>query len=361
MLENTFENLQTNIAQLYQSTVRRLSFNKKQQAQLLGTMTKPLRVGRPPVEVARHLAQFGSKQEKIIAGDILDNLRSGRGIVDALEGWYDDVTLSALRAAEHAGPNTFVEAIEYLSKNMLKSSKAKSAVLSKWAYPGVFVLASSFMIFWLSGFLLPTLVAMNQGQIPEGAQHFVSVANFYKYWFPWIVVLLVAGLFYARWWLANHVGPIRDTFDHIPLFSGYRLSIGANVVATFALLKRFDMKPFHIIRLLGDTGSPYQQSHVYNMKEALRGVGKETQEGTKGIVNALDIGLLDDEYVSLVKLYAEADDAYIIEALEQAAEDIGERVMARLSKIAMIGTFFLWGWVLYNVIAVVSVVMGARP
>mgnify|MGYP003108597081 CR=1 FL=1 len=359
-MQELIYSIQEFVTSLYQGVLRRLSFNRKRQAALLKTLAKPMKVGRPPVEIVKHLIQFGDNQQKVIAKDMLHNLRSGVRLTSALEGWYDEVTISALRAAEQSGQNTFVDALDYLGDKLTEASKAKMAIFAKWLYPAVFVVGTSALILGLNDFMVPTILAMNNDQPPPNVQSFMDVADFYLYRFPIIAVLFVAGLVYARWWFANHVGPIRDTIDHIKLFSGYRLSIGANVVSTFALLKRFDMKPLRIVQMLEETGSPYQQSHVFNMKEALKGGREEQREGNKGIVNALDIGLLDDIYVSLLKLYAQASDEFVVEALELASEDIHQRVMERLGFLGMWVTLALWAWIGFNVITIVSLLMGIQ-
>lgn len=357
MFEELVFNLRHAIVDRYATLRRRLAFNRKQQADFLRALSKPLRVGRPPLQVARHLVKFGTEPQKRIARDMITSLSSGRGVVAALEGWYDEVTLSALRAAEKGGPKTLLQALGYLSENMTKSSNAKAAIFGKWAYPGFFVGLTIMMMVFLEGLLVPVL---SVGDVPDNVNRFIAVMKFYKHQLPFLMAGLTGLFIYSRWWLANHVGPIRDTFDHIKIFSGYRLSVGVNVVSTFALLSRFDMKPFHIVRLLEETGSPYQQSHVFNMKEALRGGRGDDGDGSsKGIVNALDVGLLDDEYLSLLKLFAEADDKYAVEALEEAANDIQERVLVRLKRFGAVVTTLLWIWIVFNVITIVLLIMGS--
>lgn len=357
MFRNLAYQLRHSIVERYETVRRRLAFNRKQQADLLAALSKPMRVGRPPLLIARHLVKFGTAPQRRIAQDMITNLRSGKGVVAALEGWYDEVTLSALRAAEKGGPKTLLQALMYLSENMTKFRSEKVAIFGKWLPPGIYIVITINIMMILEGALIPALSAIG-GE--DKAAFFVAVMKFYKYQLPFIMIALVGAIIYARWWLANHIGPFRDTFDHIRLFSGYRLSIGVNVVSTFALLSRFDMKPFHIVRLLEETGSPYQQSHVFNMKEALRGARSDDRIGSsKGIVNALDVGLLDDEYLSLLKLYAEADDEYAVEALEDAARDIQSQVLMRLKVFGVAGTLFLWVWLVFNLITIVLLLLGS--
>jgi hypothetical protein len=78
-------------------------------------------------------------------------------------------------------------------------------------------------------------------------------------------------------------------------------------------------------------------------------------------VDAMDTGLLDDSQIATLHLYSSADDDHLIAAMNKAADVIGESISKRSTYAAYLVALLIGGWAFFNVIMIVSVIVGFNP
>lgn len=340
----------------YEQTKRRLQFNKKKQAEFLLAFAKPMSVGRTAFSICKHIERFGDPKQKIIITEIQKNLQSGEQMSKALIGWYDPLTVAALSAAEKGGEESLLIALEHVSNQLQKEQETGAKAFLKLLYPGIGWVLTTLVIIAMNIYFLPMVKEMSRGGSSPAIESFEAVAFFYTYLLWPILLFGFVGIYFINRMLREYIGPHRDLIDSFTVykwkpFEGYRLKIGAYIVSSFSLLKRFGLPAFSILKILESTGSQYQRFHVANMSQALTyGNGNE--------IEALNTGLLEEQYVSLLRLYTADNDDHAVEALDKAANDINERCIKRIQTTGNIFYYAAWGAVLFNLIKVASVILG---
>lgn len=350
-----FESLKKFAILFYEKKKRQLSFTRPKQVKFLRIFSELMKVGRLPYDIADYIAKYGDPVERQIAIEIKANLGNGLSICDALDGWIDPMSLAALRAAEEGGQEGFVLALTYVAEEMETQSTTSAGALKKMIYPGVYAVTSFGIVIALHYNMIPMMRDMNRGMLPKDIQATDDYAVFLINWGWLYTILFVALLVGFKYLQKNLVGETRDKLEMIKIvnwypFGGYRLLIGSHIVASFALLKRFDFPAFMIYRILEQEGSIYQKHHVSIMREQLK-------DGNENEIESMDSGLLEPQYISLLKLYAGAESTSYVSALNSASKDIGRRCIDRMKINGEIIFYALWGVVIYNLSMVVNVLM----
>jgi len=174
------------------------------------------------------------------------------------------------------------------------------------------------------------------------------MAEFYTGTFWLWLLALAAVVFGIAYYLRNGIGDFRDRLDKTGITSGYRRKLGASLLRSFALLKQIGVPAHRILKTLSQTGSRYYRWHLHRMRDRL-------SEGQAQDVFALDTGLFDAEQMALIKLYASGGSRDELSgALMKAADDIAKRSVEKLKIIGIIGAGFLWVWMFYNVMGLIT-------
>ncbi|WP_049722401.1 type II secretion system F family protein [Gilvimarinus polysaccharolyticus] len=333
---------------------RKWKFGKSKQAEFLRTLAGPMSVGKKPIQICEHIRKHGTAAQKTLAVLILDSLREGGGICNALDGWIDSVSLSALKATEEAGSDIFVRALERIADSLEVASQGRTKILKLAIYPAMILVATISIMIYPVGPVVESLKLMIHGKSDPALDQMTTLIAFYTHWL-WLTVMLgVLMIVSYRWYMANSISSFRHSVDKIPLFSGYRLSIASKFISTFALLKEFGMPAQRIFDILGSTGNTYQR---YHSTLAQINLG----EGAMSEVDAMDTGLLDDAQIATLHLYASSDDDHLIAAMNKAADVIGESTSKRSTYAAYLVALLIGGWAFFNVIMIVSVLVGFNP
>lgn len=340
------------------SAYRRFTFNKEKQAELLNLFAELMKSGRMPYDIADHLVKYGANQEKLIAIDIKTMLQNGDSIVSALEGWFDPMNIAALRAAEDGGQEGFCLAMQIISRELKKEKEASSVSIAKLAMPFMYSIISFAMVFFMQTKFVPIYKEISNGNLPPPIQKLDSYAGFLMD-YGVIVLVAVVGLFiYFKYLEKNLIGDFRDKIEVFKIgpwnpFGGYRLKVAAHIVASFALLKRFNFSAYAIYQVLINEGSVYQRYHVNIMRMQL-------PEGNENEIDSMDSGLLEQQYISLLKLYMGTDNSNIVDKLNAAAADIRKRCATRLKVNADIIYYILWAIIVNNLTIAVGVFMATN-
>lgn len=337
-----------------QALSRRFQFGPKKQADLLEAFAQPLKIGASRLAIAAHIEKHGDKVQQRIARDIRLSLQSGGTICDGLSGWIEPLSLSALRAAEEGGNDSFIEGLEYLAQSLGAAGQSKAVLLKKCGYPTGMLLLTTGLMLYINAKVVPMFEGIMEGEVDPSIQTFKSVAGFYTTWLIPLLILISGIVLYARYWLSTSVGDIRDSVDRFALFAGYRLSVGAKMVTMYGLLKKFGLSALDILNLMQRTGTPYQKYHIYLMKEQLR-------SGVDHEIDALDTGLLDEQHVSLLKLYTQGGDRAVVDALEKASVALDQQIQRRSERLAKLLSSVIFLWAFANIVLVVLILFGVNP
>ncbi|WP_020208911.1 type II secretion system F family protein [Gilvimarinus chinensis] len=337
-----------------QGLKRSFRFSRAKQADFLRAFAGPMSVGKQPIEICEHILKHGSTVQKEVATLILASLEEGGGIASAMEGWIDPVSLSALKATEEAGSDVFVRALERIAESLEVSSQGRAKIIKLAIYPAIILIATIAIMIYPVGPVIESLKLMIHGKSDPTLDSMTSLIKFYVHWL-WLVALIGIGLIIGyRWYMANSISSFRRRIDQIAIFSGYRLSIASKFISTFALLKEFGMPASRIFNILKDSGNNYQRYHATLSQFNLG-------EGAISEVDAMDTGLLDDSQIATLHLYASADDDQLIAAMNKAADVVGKSISKRSTYAAYLVALLIGGWAFYNVIMIVSVLVGFNP
>lgn len=334
---------------------RSFQFNKNRQSEFLHQFASLMAVGRMPYDIADHIVKFGQKTEQEIASNIKFQLQNGLLISDALAGWIDPMKLAALKAAEEGGQEGFVIALKIISTNLIQETDTAKTSKAKILMPFVYTLMSFALVIGINFKFLPIFKGISQGPLPKPIQDIERYSGFLVGW-GWLLLLAaVIGIFLFKYLEKNLVGDHRDRLEVIKIgswnpFGGFRMKVGAHIIESFALLKRFNFSAYSIYRILIREGSAYQKHHVQIMTNQL-------PEGNESEIDSLDSGLLEPQYISLLKLYTGAENMNIVDQLNSAARDIKRRCEKRIQVNTDIIYYILWMTTLYNLTAIVNVFM----
>lgn len=340
------------------SAYRKFCFNKEKQSELLNLFSELMKSGRMPYDIADHLVKYGSKEEKLIATDIKLMLQNGDSIVNALEGWFDSMNIAALRAAEDGGQEGFCLAMQIISSELKKEKVASSVSLAKLAMPFLYTIISFAMVFFMQTKFVPIYKEISNGNLPPPIQKLDSYAGFLMDYGMLVLIAMVGVFIYFKYLEKNLIGDFRDKVEVFKIgpwnpFGGYRLKVAAHIVSSFGLLKRFNFSAYAIYQVLMNEGSVYQRYHVNIMRMQL-------PEGNENEFDSMDSGLLEQQYISLLKLYMGTDNSNIVDKLNAAAADIRKRCATRLKVNADIIYYILWAVLVNNLTIAVGVFMATN-
>lgn len=339
--------------------IERFKFDSKRQSAFLSVFAELMQVGRLPYDIADYQTKYGQKIEAKISADIKRNLSEGLNVTDALEGWIEPLNLAALKAGEASGHEGFVKALRHVSGLIQSQNQASSSSFSKCLYPGLYTILSVVFIAAIYTNFVPVIEEISVGKpLPIEVKNF---KDFVEFWIAWgipILVCLTAYIATFKYLEKNLVGDIRDQIEMIKIgswqpFGGYRLKIGSHIVSSFALLKRFDFPAYTIYRILSNEGDKYQRHHISIMQ-------KQLKEGHENEISSLDSGLLEPQYVSLLSLYAGANQSIYVEALNSAAREIQERCNNRMKVTGTLLSYFLWIILIKNLAALITILMSVN-
>lgn len=341
----------------FEAKKRQFMFPRQKQVKFLRIFSDLMRVGRLPYDIADYIAKYGMDIEQKIALEITENLGNGLSVCDALEGWIEPMSLAALRAAEEGGQDGFVLALSTVANELEIQANTASGAFKKALYPGAYAVMSFLMIIGLHYKMIPMMRDMYKGMLPRDIQETEDYALLLINW-GWLYLLVfIVAMFAYKYLQRNLIGEVRDKLEMIKVlnwypFGAYRLVVGSHIVASFALLKRFNFPAYQIFRILENEGSPYQQHHVRIMRDQLK-------DGNENEIDSMDSGLLESQYISLLKLYASTESDKYVDALNSAANDIKKRCIDRMKINGEIMYFFLWGVVVYNLSMAINVLMAS--
>lgn len=296
-------------------------FTKEQQSELFMMIAAPLNAGVQLSDIANHIFIYGNKIQKRIAQNLLDLLERGAKISPAFDGYYDELTLTALQAGEEAG--LLPQTISQLSEDLGKQSSGMVIFLKAVQYP-IILLSVIMPAVWALGKFFVPVVSKGAKGIPSDLILLGDVSKIYEVAaLPFIVLCIMSFVGFSNI-AKSYTGEHREALDNFPFFKFYKSASGTAFIRAYSMLRRNKLLPANCLESLYDNGTPYIRYHVSVMLTMLRS-GKDE-------VDALNVGLLSNERISTLYLYATTQEGFV-QSLTNSAQSLVSLQLETIKKM----------------------------
>ena len=297
--------------------VARKSYSAQHRIRLYRKLAKLMRNGKQLLASMENLHYRAARKsqtdiEAIVLGDILHEMRGGKGFAIAMGDYASTNECMILDSGGRGG--TLPDAMD-LSATMLDAQKQmKSQVLSAIVQP-LFLLAMLLVVVLaMSKVVIPKLTVVLEPSewdpVAYGLYQLTQVVN--SPWFLLVLFLLVSALVGVALSLPLWSGRGRATFDKIPPWSMFRLLIGSGWVLSLASLIRSGETILNSMKNMRDVATRgrfknlwlrdrlnktiFHYTSGYNVGEALEatGTGFPDQEIVDDLVTFADLDGFDD-------------------------------------------------------------------
>lgn len=204
----------------------------------------------------------------IILRDAIRAVASGHSFADAMTRWVT-VQESALIAAGEAS-GKLLESFKRIAMLLQKRSAMVGAISKALGYPALLI-AGAFAMFTFVGFgIAPMLIRLMPADRWHGPTHRMLVIGlFMKANIVLIAVALVVLVLALAYSLPRLRGRLRDTLDHIPPFSIYRLFQGSAFLLNIATMLASGVALEDALVRMARHASPYLKERI---DHTLRGI-----------------------------------------------------------------------------------------
>lgn len=145
---------------------------------------------------------------------------------------FSNLYISLVRSGEASGK--LGEILLRLADNLEKEREFKSKLRGSLVYPIIIVISMFIVMFIMITFVLPKLLTLYKDfnvELPLSTQILIGVSNFSTKFWPFILVLIVVGLYFAKKYLGTKAG--KKSFDQFVL----KLPVFGNIISISALVE----------------------------------------------------------------------------------------------------------------------------
>lgn len=145
---------------------------------------------------------------------------------------FSNLYISLVRSGEASGK--LGEILLRLADNLEKEREFKSKLKGALVYPIIIVISMFIVMFIMITFVLPKLLTLYKDfnvELPLSTQILIGVSNFSTKFWPFILVLIVVGLYFAKRFLSTKAG--KKSFDQFVL----KLPVFGNIISISALVE----------------------------------------------------------------------------------------------------------------------------
>jgi type IV pilus assembly protein PilC len=173
-----------------------------------------LRAGIPVLQ-AIHLLKSRSQSTSLreVLGDVEEKIKSGVPLSDAFEaqGIFPKIYTASILAGERSGAldDVLARYVDYLRRSVGITRKLRSAL----AYPAFLLLAATFMVFFLTIYVVPRMsdlfkgLSANKG-LPTITLFVMAISNFVASNFWWLLPMILILIFATYIWLRTPAGKL---------------------------------------------------------------------------------------------------------------------------------------------------------
>lgn len=217
--------------------------------------------------------------QAIIVGDLMDQIADGVSLADALSSWVDPQEASVIAAGEQSGGlrAALKDAIDLLESR----DRIRAASRALMIYPGALGLMMVGVMTVISVVVVPKLSAIaDPSQWERFARMLYLLSEFVLNYGLWVMLMIVAGIAWTAWSMANLTGTLRQSLDNIPPWSIYRQIQGSIFLLNLASMLKAGVKLFDSLEISERHATPWLQERV------------------RGAVNGTSVGLNFGEALS---------------------------------------------------------------
>ena len=145
---------------------------------------------------------------------------------------FCNLYISLVRSGEASGK--LGEILLRLADNLEKEREFKSKLNGALVYPIIIVISMFIVMFIMVTFVLPKLLALYKDfnvELPLSTQILIGVSNLSTKFWPFLLVLIVVGLYFAKKFLSTKAG--KKSFDQFVL----KLPVFGNIISISALVE----------------------------------------------------------------------------------------------------------------------------
>jgi len=145
---------------------------------------------------------------------------------------FSNLYISLVRSGEASGK--LGEILLRLADNLEKEREFKSKLNGALVYPIIIVISMFIVMFIMVTFVLPKLLALYKDfnvELPLSTQILIGVSNLSTKFWPFLLVLIVVGLYFAKKFLSTKAG--KKSFDQFVL----KLPVFGNIISISALVE----------------------------------------------------------------------------------------------------------------------------
>lgn len=145
---------------------------------------------------------------------------------------FSNLYIALVRSGEASGK--LGEILLRLADNLEKEREFKSKLSGALVYPIIIVISMFIVMFIMVTFVLPKLLALYKDfnvELPLSTQILIGVSNLSTKFWPFLLVLIVVGLYFAKKFLSTKAG--KKSFDQFVL----KLPVFGNIISISALVE----------------------------------------------------------------------------------------------------------------------------
>lgn len=286
--------IKNHIKRKYESVKKNITFNRKQQLDLLEDLILALNAKQSPLEAMRNAHEFCTPKNRVAYEAIYSVLKRGASLSEALRGWYDSMIVLSIKAGE--GNRRQIQALE----------NAKTTLENQSGMTGKIIKANGYALFLIVlGNLMNTVVARAVIQpmladkpiesFPEVTQISYSLGNFFMYNWYLIVIAIVVFIFFMQILLATWTSDFRfEKMDNKIVFKQYRLISASSFLRSMAVMLKSKQTLKNALDAVKTSSNPYLADHAKEMLHSISG-------NKIGIGQVMDTGLLLDQEIARIK------------------------------------------------------------
>ncbi len=145
---------------------------------------------------------------------------------------FSNLYIALVRSGEASGK--LGEILLRLADNLEKEREFKSKLKGALVYPIIIVISMFVVMFIMITFVLPKLLALYKDfnvELPLSTQILIGVSNLSTKFWPFVLVLIVIGFYFAKKFLSTKAG--KESFDQFVL----KLPVFGNIISISALVE----------------------------------------------------------------------------------------------------------------------------
>lgn len=319
----------------------------------LRTYRKIARLLRNSVPLARaletmyaHASNDGRKPgnpEAIVIDAWLKQVRNGKPLGIAIQGWVPEMDRLVIEAGEPSGD--LPGAIENACFLYEGQKQIKVALWSSLAYPAVlFAMVAGFLI--LFGFeVIPKFEAVLPRDKWEGlGAQMATMSDFVQSFFLPVLAAIGGLIFLMIWSLPRWTGPLRVKADRIPPWGIYKVMAGSGFLLSLAALTKAGVKTTVALRALMRDSKPWYYERI---SKTLGHVNNGLNIGEA--LHKTNLNFPDPETVNDLRTYAQLDkfDEMLMNLGRENMEESVNRIktqgqMLKNAGIILVGATLAW-------------------